>query len=317
MNIQDLTFFVHNHNLAPSYSVPALDAYQAQKNIQVVSNSNPEPGSLTFGNERAADSGRANTSPTSEAFFAMRLHMALELPTVSTPSYFPGSLIPGPGGATCAEVARGNLLFEQFQHMLAFDGESLSRISQLANGIKTTAAPSRLHSRPGANSEAWLWQFVERPKLYTLHKKPLPDSHATISEAQALAIFGATATELLQAATEGRFDEPSVTQLLTLISAAWFVPSSGIAPVTWGPSAIDKTRAALLKHQRAITDQNILPFLFELEAMASHISLSEEREGRRSFARGVFAGNFIEVAMAPITSIKPTEYCVRERLLTK
>jgi hypothetical protein len=342
MTNQDLKFFVHNQSLAPSYSVPALDAYQAQKNIHVVSKSNAEDNSLTFGNERLGAPVEQKTSPTSESFFARRLETALAAafdlaaraqseadqapesngnnisaehsPSSHAPSYFPGSIIPGPGGASCNEVTRGNLLFAQFQYLLAFDGETRDRVAQLADTNRSSAAPSRPFCREESSNEAWLWKYIEEPKLYSLHQAPLPQSDTTLTPAQALAILKKQAAGLLQTAAAKNFDEQSVLNILALVAQAWFSPSSGLSPVTWGEGAVNKSRTALVRYHKTITEQNILPFIFELEAMASHISLGEEREDRKSFARGVFAGNFIEVAMAPVTSIKPTEFCVRERL---
>jgi hypothetical protein len=322
MTNQDLTFFVHNQSLAPSYSVPALEAYRAQKNIHVVSNSNIEEGNLVFGNVRPGAPAAKKPSSTSKAFFARRLEMSLTTASDESaalvkdwaPSYFPGSLIPGPGGTTCAEVARGNLLFAQFQYLVAFDDETRNRIAQLSINTKPTPSLSRLFCREEASSEAWLWQYVEEPKLYSLHQAPLPKSDTTPGPAQVLTILKATAASLLQAAAAQNFDQRSVSNILTLVAQAWFSPSSGLSPVTWGEGAVSESRAALVRYQKTITEQNILPFIFELEAMASHLSLGEEREDRKSFARGVFAGNYIEVAMAPVTSIKPTEFCVRDRL---
>lgn len=313
MTSHHLPFLVHNQSLAPSYSVPALDVYQSQKNIHVVSNGD----ALCFGKESPQPACRTSMSTSQATFFAMRLEMALGLPTHSSPSYFPGAVIPGPGGAGCTEVERGNLLFDQFKFVLDFDLDMLDRIAGGADQDKQTA-PSKLFCREESSAEPWLWQHIEAPRLYFLHQAgedtgaeaPL----AAERKEAALTTFDLSARVLMARAKAADFSPAATATLLSFIADAWFRPASGIAPISWGPRSIERTAGALRRYESRITEGNLLPFLFELEAMASHISLAEESGERESFARGVFAGNFIDVSMAPLVTIKATEFCVRERL---
>ena len=325
MTNSNLTFLVHNHNLAPSYSVPALEAYQSQKNIQVVSNMQTITNSdaLCFGKEKSPKSADEMLAGKS-AFFNMRLEMALGLKSDSerdnAPSYFPGAIIPGPGGAACSEVTRGNLLFDQFQYLLTFDSEMRERLVSYQNTKEGTVkskspnGPSRLFCREQSSNEAWLWHHVPAPQLYFLHQASGTQTTGNISTEAALKSLVDAAASLFVISSADDFSSAGVFDILSLISNAWFNPHSNIAPVTWGETALKAASHSLRQHKAAITNDNLLPFLFELEAMASHISLGEERSDRQSFARGVFAGNYIEVSMAPISSLKATEFCVRERL---
>lgn len=302
---QHLKFTVHNSNLAPSYSVPAVDQYESQKKIQVVSKSD----SLAF-NVDYKHAGH-HSDAAENNFFALRLEMALGLAAVEAPSYFPGAIIPGPGGAACAELWRGNLMFEQFKYLLQFDGETAARLSQYSTSrYQSLPRPSRLFSCEVAKQESWLWEYIDEPRLYFLHQARCPDSQGQ-DQQQALANLASVAATLLDETYSAGLSAPAVRQLLSLINDAWFAPISSTRPIKWSHETLAQISRALALHKKAITRANLLPFLFELEALASHLSLSERSA---NFARGVFAGNFIEVAMAPITTMKATEFCVRERL---
>jgi hypothetical protein len=339
-----LNFAVHNHSLAPSYSVPELEQYQNQKNIQVVS-TNQDP--LFFGNNEQSDSKIEVGVAAHRLFFTLRLEEAIacrqaadsnsEQSAAACPTYFPGAVIPSAGGAHCKEFERGNLLFDQFKYLLSFDQEMLSRIGSYGSSDCTSwnapaaPLPSRLFCQEANWSDPWLWQYLDAPRLYFIHQAPgvagvdLPVARLTTEEsasdavviAQRATAIGALAqacSALLARSVKENYSDESLTSLLALISNAWFNPSSGIAPVSWDSTALAEARLMLERYvgqEAAINADNILPFLFELEAMVSHISLGEKRE---SFARGVFAGNFIDVSLAPLTSIKATEFCVRERL---
>ena len=277
-----LSFSIHNQSLAPSFSVPELDVYQSQKNIQVVS-VNQDP--LFFETDAKVSAHAKTEEEAHNAFFNLRLALAFGQVN-SSPSYFPGAVIPGPGGSACSEFNRGNLLYDQFVHVLSFDDEMLSRLLD-----EKTVAPTSLFCRETTSAEDWQWQHVIEPKLYFIHQCTRPDNQQKItrqadSQTRALAALSSKACELLTEATEQYFSDQSLIALLTLISQAWFSPVSGIAPITWDSAALAVCRQVMSKHIEQIDKTNILPVLFEVEAMTSHVSLDEKRE---SFARGVFA----------------------------
>ena len=304
--------------------MPALDVYQSQKNIQVVSNADP----LCFGKENPQPACQASMTASQAKFFGLRIEMALGLATEARPSYFPGAVIPGPGGASCSEVERGNLLFDQFKFVLAFDPEMQARISgpqhagHSGQGSQTSQSAqagrpdqSKLFCREEAGGEPWLWQYIEAPRLYFLYQATAPvEESADRNINSALAVFADAAQTNYNSAAAEDFSAAVTAKLLAFISDAWFRPSSGMAPVSWGEQSIERAAQALRQYQPHVKASNLLPFLFEVEAMASHVSLAEESSVRESFARGVFAGNFIDVSMAPVVNIKATEFCVRERL---
>jgi len=343
MTDTSLTFAVHNHNLAPSYAVPLVDAYQKQKNIHIVSA--PLSAETNAPGTNPSSTNLPTMRPTPQRhiadsslhhFFHLRLQMALDNQSSpqsnantkdkdALPSYFPGAVIPGPGGVHCSEVVRGNLLFDQFKYLLQFDQEMFDRIKGLTlsnnfgqiESVYPEAAPSRLFSSQAQTDEEWLWHYVKAPKLFFLYQaannsraKEENQKEATGS-IQVLKSFSRIAQALKDSAEKNNFNDQSVIKLLSFISRAWFKSTTGLSPVTWGEAALQKVRETLAQNTNAINSLNILPYLFELEAMASYLSLGEKHE---SFAHGVFAGNFIEVAMASVTSIKATEFCVRERL---
>jgi hypothetical protein len=145
-----------------------------------------------------------------------------------------------------------------------------------------------------------------------MHQKASPGKTSPAQKEQALTSFKRRLQKKFRQTISQGLPSHAIAELLEIVSKAWFQSKAGQSPVTWNDKALSAARQAIVKYEQSIEEDNLLPFLFELEGMTSHITLNDNRS---IFARGVFAGNFIEVSMMPLVSINATEFCVEERLL--
>jgi len=306
--------FSINHS-ALTCSAPNLGMYQEQKKIQVVTTSQ-----LNFGNEI---SQAANLSVTrkdthaSAVFYQLRLDAALAHGAdednlevkIEAPSYFPGAIIPGPGGPHCHEVNRGNLLFDQFKHLLSFDSRANSRLLNAS----TDVIPTALFATPAHSLEDWAWTQISAPQLQFLHQAVSDvNSVSSVEQEAALSSLQYKAHALYLQAQADDFSPASVKALLSVVRQAWHqsILSSKPEAEIISEQAIEQASQWLRQNQEKIGD-NLLYVLFELDAMIAYQSISA---GLHTFAAGVFAGNFVEVALYPLVKLGATEFCVRERL---
>jgi hypothetical protein len=312
--MEALTFSILNStagvsNFAPACSVPSLTAYQAQKKIQVVSTSQ-----LNFGNEITLSQQNQNQPSASDLFYQLRLDGALSVgqaETAAIPCYFPGPVIPGPGGLHCHEVNRGNLLFDQFKNLVAYDSKTQARLLQLNSSEQKDFKPATtLFTTDAEVNEPWSWSEIPAPALAFLHQVvELESAVATAAGSAApLATLAEKAELLFEAARVAGFSPESTLELITLIRTAWHrsTVSGAIESVQ-----IEKAALTLRQNENKINSQNLLYVLFELDAQVSYKTISA---GLQTFAAGVFAGNFVEVALYPLAKLGATEFCVRERL---
>lgn len=301
---------------ALSYSVPNLGLYQEQKKIQVVTTSQ-----LNFGNEISATKLQDVSALASTLFYQLRLEAALAKrpktkvdsnseSATAAPSYFPGAIIPGPGGPHCHEVNRGNLLFDQFKHLLSFDRKAGVRLA--------TAHPvphTNLFATQAKAPEEWAWTNIAEPQLLFLHQviedETEKERPSQSSQQEILSILQERALVLYQQAQLDEFSLSSVRALLTLVRRAWHqsILSESAQTETMSERALIQA-AQFLKSNQKLND-NLLYVLFELDAMIAYQSISANLQ---TFAAGVFAGNFVEVALYPLVKLGATEFCVRERL---
>lgn len=302
-------------------SMPNLGVYQEQKKIQVVTTSQ-----LNFGNEIAtAQAKDVCTTLASTLFYQLRLKAALAQGTdfasetkVAMPSYFPGPIIPGPGGLHCHEVNRGNLLFDQFKHLLSYDLKAANRLQQPSpayQAIKTNKTnPTSLFATQAPAPEEWAWTNVAEPQLSFLHQvmETTEDKPSPSYQFDTLNALQNQAQTLYDLAKLDSFSLSTVTTLLRLIRQAWhqsiFIDPAQ-AEAAAQPALLQA--AQFLKDNQEIIGDNLLYVLFELDAMIAYQSISANLH---TFASGVFAGNFVEVALYPLVKLGATEFCVRERL---
>jgi hypothetical protein len=293
-----------------------MDEYQNQKNIRVIS-SQSDAGRLTHDLNKHLAAGRQAVGQ--DSFFRLRLKYSLGLAAKSAPSYYPGALIPGPGGPACHEIDRGNLLFDQFLFLLQFDdalAERLCNQTQLEckNRRTTKATGRKLTTRKVPPGDPWLWPLIEEPGLRFVddgcavlpvvsHAVPAGDRHLAVDNLSARTAY------LFDLSRQSKFTVGSVEELLATIADAWFIPAGGHH--RWSLEALSGARTALIQYEPAVTKKNLLPFLFELEAMASQASFCHNRT---SIAQGIFGENFIDVWQAPVAKLGGTELCLPERL---
>ena len=299
-------------------SMPNLGVYQEQKKIQVVTTSQ-----LNFGNEIAtAQAKDVCTTLASTLFYQLRLKAALAQGTdfasetkVAMPSYFPGPIIPGPGGLHCHEVNRGNLLFDQFKHLLSYDLKAANRLQQASPAYQANKTnPTSLFATQAPAPEEWAWTNVAEPQLSFLHQvmETTEDKPSPSYQFDTLNALQNQAQTLYDLAKLDSFSLSTVTTLLRLIRQAWhqsiFIDPAQ-AEAAAQPALLQA--AQFLKDNQEIIGDNLLYVLFELDAMIAYQSISANLH---TFASGVFAGNFVEVALYPLVKLGATEFCVRERL---
>jgi len=301
---------------APACSVPSLTAYQAQKKIQVVSTSQ-----LNFGNEISQNQKQQNLADETQAsdlFYQLRLKAALaagsdQIAGSEVPSYFPGPVIPGPGGPHCHEVNRGNLLFDQFQNLVAFDSKTISRLERMGAGTPQSV-DTVLFISAAEVKEPWAWTGISAPALSFLHQTVVLDEseEAKLDADRAVAALLSLKKHvqaLYKKALLQNFAPADTAEMLLSIGTAWHHSIIFDAPQDAEPLA--QAIAYLQNNQERINDGNLLYLLFELEALISYKTMSA---GLQTFAAGVFAGNFVQVALYPLARLGATEFCVRERL---
>lgn len=300
---------------ALSCSIPNLGVYQEQKKIQVVTTSQ-----LNFGNEIAAtkiqDPDLASETHASTLFYKLRLEAALihgaSQAKIAPPSYFPGPIIPGPGGPHCHEVNRGNLLFDQFKHLLSFDAKTSSRLIDTKNSFE----PTSLFATQAQAPEAWAWTEIAEPQLSFLHQVGIEENQPSLPTQQdALEALQTQAQSLFEQAKSDNFALASIKALLSVIRRAWHQSILNAAKTTAQAETVSELAlvqaAHFLRHNQDQISDNLLYVLFELDAMLAYQSISNSLQ---TFAAGVFAGNFVEVALYPLVKLGATEFCVRERL---
>lgn len=290
-----LDFMVHDKIRGLACSLPSIGAYQEQKQIKVVTSA-----PLNFG--QASMEAQVETS---SVFFAMRLKAALKLDTAELPSYFPGKTIPGQGGANCHEVSRGNLLFEQFCYMLSFDDKARTRLLD-------KSASYSLYSISIKSDEPWSWSNIDKPQLsflYQAHEKQSQHTEENLLETAIKALELAIVKSLSLYDSYGELEDLEST--IFEIKKAWY--QGQVNQPHYTSKALIAIAQLYESHRAQLTAHNLLPFMFELESIASQIAQSETLN-LHSFAAGVFADNYVQVSLMPLGAIKATEFCVRERL---
>ena len=290
-----LHFQIHDAGRGRSFSLPSVQDYQEEKRIKVVAAS-----PLNFGPE--ADKGAGTCSH--HEFIAHRLEAALALLS-NTPSYFPGQTIPGPGSMGL-EVNRGNLLIEQFRHLLNFDEKACARLLQTGNDSYS------LYSVKVPAKEVWRFNLIEKPSLSFLYQAEEP---ARLKSPDIAAkAYQVLKTDLIEHYAKLKADNcpENLQGALKAVARAWHKED--------GRRDLSKTALTaaykLWQHyseQGSVNEGNFMAFAFELEALAFH-QTAKEKLGLLSFAGGVFADNYVQIALMPLAKIQATEFCVRERL---
>lgn len=301
-----LNFQVHDASHGLACSLPSVQSYEEQKSIRVVSS-----GALTFGNESNIESAYDSAAK----FWHLRLSAALassaDNNNINCPSYFPGRTIPGPGGSHCHEIMRGSLLIDQYRYMLSFDQKTVQRLN-----AKSEASHYALYSVPADTKEEWHWQLVQKPTLNFLYQAHEPESKTAPAILQDNLN---AALDVLFKRVKTRYDRyKKVGDLSTLISLlsclhqAWYRNENGEG-AAYCARSLSEARELISQYVGQVNDDNLLAFMFEIEAIA----FARHSQGildLRVFAGGIFADNFVQVSLMSLGKMKATEFCVRERL---
>lgn len=304
----------HNAETANGWLMPCVDSYQEQKQVRIVGHRLHDPGAsnttcLGFGN-----CSLQNTSRSQKwlAFYEMRLQAALSGETPST-SFFPGDTIPGPGGGSCQDIYRGSLMSSQFFNLFDFTAGTpeTQRLGQFTQ-------PPRYAAQ---KTELWPWAHAERPDnlvfvdMQTLGEEIL-QSAASSRQTKSNEQIQSNAQNQKHIYKKQLEDtcltlladyKNNLPDILLTIHTAW----SDAPAVCYSQESLEEANRALATLMPKLNRDNLLDVLFELEALSSYSTYVGKSN---IFASGMFAGNWLEVSLAPLRSIRATEFCVRERL---
>ncbi|MBY0358626.1 MAG: hypothetical protein K2W82_11540 [Candidatus Obscuribacterales bacterium] len=280
-----------------SFITPSIDSYEQQKKVRVVGSQarrNPVQSNwaraIGFSENATSDLSRTQKW---HIYYKIRIESALNQDFSAkekSVSFFPGHTIPGPGGSNCHEVYRGSLMFEQFLN--------LNRFKATAGTLNPpcTAAPSY---------QFWPWPQIKQPELFFVDMKTI--GQESLDKPNHLNIDQHLLD--LKAACQQLLNENAFAQVLSTIRQAW---DRSEKETNYDIEALAAAQRIFNSYKERINNDNLLPVLFELEALTSYATYHQDSA---IFATGVFSSNWVEAALRPLGSIKATEFCVRERLL--
>lgn len=288
--------------IANSFQDPDLSTYSKQKSLQLVSETNDDLSCLDGFNWLDAPVGASDVprylSRIWDNFFSRRVCASLDCDAgyARVLSLFPGNTVLSVYSENKFRY-RGSLAFEQF--LLLFDYSNGSPIEGF----------DRIGTRKRAVDETpfWPWEEIAQPKLqfvtadYELDFDPVVKGN-TIAKQRFLSDLYDNAYAAIN--SEDRVEHTC----LTLVHKAW----SDTPPPVYSKFAINVVSRLIEQAKPRLNKQNLLPFLFELEMFASY----ETYVSRISpVASGWYSNTWLDVGFMPLTQIRATELCVRERLV--
>lgn len=290
------------------FAIPCIHSYEKQKKIRVISSklqSHKQKGNynkLKLDKNVVLRRHTRNLSSKQLDFASIRIAAALTNESDNIPAYFPGKVIPGVGGASCKEINRGTLFFEQWLKLFEFDSGYPSLEKQDSHiELKYFAS----HPSLAIRDKAWSWLFVEKPICRLVYFSAM-DGEITSSpkdkaKDEILDILSNSFMALIK-------ESQDITNILSKINSLWTDTKCTI----YSDSALKTVKELFDINYSKVSNKNVLPFLFELEAFASYMTYSKNLN---IAAQGLFAGNWLEIGTMPVSEIKATEFCVTERLL--
>lgn len=282
---------------------PDLSAYSKQKSLPLVNETHDDLSSLDNFKWLDAPVGASDVPRYLmriwDNFYSRRVSAALEcdgaLPRVL--SLFPGNTVL----SLCGEEKfryRGSLAFEQFLQLFEYSkGAPTDGLSSI--GLKKS---------PVDETPFWPWRNIEQPKLQFI-TADYDDSIDFRTDAE----LNSAKTEYLKTLYAGAFAaindvERAAPACLKLIHSVW---TNTPAPV-YSKFAIAVVSRLIEQARPKLNDRNLLPFLFELESFAGYETYVSRIQ---PVASGWYSNTWLDVGFMPLTQIRATELCVRERLV--
>lgn len=285
-----------------SFGDPDLSSYSKQKSLALVNEINDDLNSLDRFNWLDVPVGASDVPHYLvriwDHFFSRRVCAALES-SVEYPrvlSLFPGNTVLSHAGENKFRY-RGSLAYEQFLRLFEYwNGSPVEGLAHI--GLK---------KRVVDESPFWPWPEIAIPKLYFVTADYEPGSFAPAAEMES------AKQRYLDALYSGAYSaissDGSVEQAcLKIIHSAW---TNTPAPV-YSKFAIAVVSRLIEQSRPRLNQQNLLPFLFELEAFASYETYVSRI---MPVASGWYSNTWLDVGFMPLTQIRATELCVRERLI--
>lgn len=292
------------------FAVPCISSYEQQKRIKVVPFSDESTGDLLL--EPESHAGAASRKRL--AFARLRLREALSGADRKIPSYFPGHTIPSPGGPGLSDQYRGSLLFYQWRGLFEYDC-GVPEWRHLQDWLNGNVCAGRQAAVEPVNESVWHWRQVRMPKLqYVRWQNQAEDRRWPTAEAELAGL--ATQAPRLQSSLYIRMllrltqelHRHGFERALAIVQKAWIDHETR----AYADAAVDAAFDLFGSVRQELSRENLLPVLFELEAFASYSSLADVLN---TFLIGLFGDNWLEIGVLRLSQVRPTEICVRERLL--
>jgi hypothetical protein len=283
---------------------PDLSAYSKQKSLPLVNETHDDLTSLDAYNWLDAPVGASDVPRYLvriwDNFYSRRVSAALEcdggLPRVL--SLFPGNTVLSLSGDEKFRY-RGSLAFEQFLQM--FDYAKGSPSDGLGSiGLKKTVVDE---------TPFWPWIDIEKPKLQFI----TADYDLDVVDCRTDGELVSAKQEYLKQLYADAFaaindEERGAPACLKLIHSVW---TDTPAPV-YSKFAIAVVSRLIEQAKPRLNERNLLPFLFELESFAGYETYVSRI---MPVASGWYSNTWLDVGFMPLTQIRATELCVRERLV--
>lgn len=301
-NLGVYSFQSVGRGLSSSFQDPDLSSYSKQKSLPLVSDSNDDLSCLASYTWLDTPVGASDVprylSRIWDNFFSRRVAAALgcEAGHARVLSLFPGNTVLSLNGENKFRY-RGSLAFEQFLHLFEYSNGSP------LDGFQSIGSRKRMVDE----TPFWPWREIEQPKLqfvtadYELDFDPVKKD-ITADKQRYLSDLYERAYQAINC--EERVEHTC----LKLVHSVW----SDTPPPVYSKFAINVVSRLIEQARPRLNKGNLLPFLFELEMFASY----ETYVSRISpVASGWYSNTWLDVGLMPLTQIRATELCVRERLV--
>ncbi len=296
----ELSFQPLARGVAHGFRHPDKSAYSSQKSLPLVSLDADDLASLDNHSGLDCIIGAADVPRHLvriwNQFYSRRVQAALKFRDTwpRLLSLFPGNTVLAPG-STGSFRYRGSLAFEQFLALFLYqEGSPHVRFHDV------TLRKQGLDEAP-----FWPWADIAQPSLQfvTAEYSGIPNANQpNFSAAQ----FLESLKDQARLALNG--SESPELACLKVIHAAW----TDSTPPVYSKFAVAVASRVIEETRRQLTDENLLPFLFELETFASYETFVSRIA---PVASGYYSNTWLDVGFMPLSQIRATELCVPERLI--
>ncbi|MBX9668742.1 MAG: hypothetical protein K2X93_14035 [Candidatus Obscuribacterales bacterium] len=289
--------------LVHKFRDPDLSAYMRQKSLEMVSAGGEGWATLERYDWLDSPLGTSDVPRylvrSWDHFYSRRVSAALEysgeFPRVM--SLFPGHTVLAPIGKSSSFRYRGSLAYEQFLDLFQYTKGAPS----------STGFENFLKKQVVDEDPYWPWKDVAIPRLQfvTADYDAMSDVGDPVLQAQAQRSFLERLYADCAATIGGANPELAC---LKLVHRAW----TDTALPVYSKFAIAVVSRVMNQARGRLNQDNLLPFLFELESFASYVTYLSRIA---PVASGWYSSSWLDVGYLPLTQIRATELCVRQRLI--